>query len=142
MVLIKLITMAQAIQRINPAGLHKNPAFSQAVVTNGAGKTIYIGGQNAVDENAALIGKGDIVQQTEQVMKNLQTALKGCGATFEDLVKLSIFLVDGQDLMKAFQASQKFLNSPNPPAVTVLMVSGLGNPDFLLEIEATAFLAA
>ena len=132
--------MATNIERINPAGLHKNPAFSQAVVTSGTGKTIYVGGQNSVNDKAEVVGKGDIVQQTEQVMKNVQTALKGCGATFAEVVKLSIFLVEGQDLLKSFQASQRFMDNANPPAVTVLMVSGLGNPDFLLEVEATAFI--
>lgn len=133
--------MSNSIQHINPDGLSNNRSFSQIVITQGSGKTIYIGGQNAVNSNEEIVGKGDIVNQTEQVMKNLQTALSASGATFENLVKLNIYIVQGQDLYGAFQASQKYLgNLSNPPAISVLVVVGLANPDFLIEIDATAFL--
>lgn len=133
--------MDNKIQYINPDGLSKNPAFSQIVTTQGSGKTIYIGGQDAVNAQGEIVGKGDIAEQTEQVMKNLQTALSACGATFENLVKLSIYIVQGQDLYRGFQASQKFFsNLTNPPVISVLVVAGLANPDFLVEIDATAFI--
>lgn len=133
--------MSDKIQHINPDGLSKNPAFSQVVTTQGNGKTIYIGGQDAVNAQGEVVGKGDIAEQTEQVMKNLQTALSACGATFENIVKLSIYLVQGQDLYRGFQVSQKYFgNLTNPPAISVLIVAGLANPDFLVEIDATAFI--
>lgn len=133
--------MSNKIQHINPDGLSKNPAFSQIVMTQGSGKTIYIGGQDAVNEKGEIVGKGDIAKQTEQVMKNLQLALSACEATFDNLVKLSIYVVQGQNLYGAFQASQKFFsNLQNPPAISVLIVAGLANPDFLVEIDATAFI--
>ncbi len=78
--------------------LIKNPAFSQIITTEGNGKTIYIGGQNVVNENREIIGKDDILQQTEQVMKNLETALQSCGANFENLVKLNIHIVEDKTL--------------------------------------------
>jgi enamine deaminase RidA (YjgF/YER057c/UK114 family) len=133
--------MSNKIQHINPDGLSKNPAFSQLVTTQGNGKTIYIGGQDAVNGQGEIIGKGNIAEQTEQVMNNLQTALSACGANFDNLVKLSIYIVQGQDLHKGFQISQKFLgNLTNPPAISVLIVAGLAHPDFLVEIDATAFI--
>ena len=133
--------MSNRVQYINPDGLSKNPAFSQIVTTQGNGKTIYIGGQDAVNINGEIIGKGDIATQTEQVMKNLQTALLACGATFDNLVKLSIYMVQGQNLYSGFQVSQKYLGHlENPPAISVLIVVGLANPDFLVEIDATAFI--
>lgn len=126
---------------INPNGLISNPAFSQIVTTEGNGKTIYIGGQNAVNEKREIVGKGDILLQTEQVMKNLETALNACGASFDNLVKLNIHILQGQNAYEAFQVSQKFLsNASNPPVITVAFVAGLINPDFLLEIDAIAFL--
>ena len=133
--------MKEKIEHINPDGLSKNPAFSQVVTTQGNGKTIYIGGQDAVNVQGEIIGKGNIAEQTEQVMKNLQIALAACGATFGNLVKLTIYIVQGQDLYSGFQASQKFFdNLTNPPVVSVLVVAGLANPDFLVEIDATAFI--
>jgi enamine deaminase RidA (YjgF/YER057c/UK114 family) len=132
--------MENKMEHINPEGLIKNPAFSQIITTEGNGKTIYIGGQNAVNENHEIIGKGDIVLQTEQVMKNLEIALKSCNANFENLVKLNIHIVQGQNAFGAFQVSQKFIRqSTNPPIITVYFVAGLINPDFLLEIDAIAF---
>ena len=127
-------------EHINPDGLFKSPAFSQVVTTQGNGKTIYIGGQNAVNKDLEIVGKGSLSKQTEQVMLNLTTALEACGASFSDLVKLNINLVQGQDAREGFEASKKFLGTiSNPPIVTVLFVSGLGHPDYLVEIDAIAF---
>jgi enamine deaminase RidA (YjgF/YER057c/UK114 family) len=125
---------------INPEGMMKSPAFSQAVITEGKGKTIYIGGQNAVNEKGETVGKGDIAAQTEQVMKNIGIALEACGAGFKDIIKMTIYITQGQDARRAFEASQKFMyKNTNPPIVTALFVAGMGNPDYLLEAEAVAF---
>ena len=94
--------MSDNINHINPKGLSRNPAFTQVVTTQGSGKTIYVGGQDAVNAAGEIIGKGDIARQTDQVMKNLQTVLSACGATYENLVKLNIYLVEGQDLYSGF----------------------------------------
>lgn len=132
--------MSGKTEYINPNGLIKNPAFSQIVTTQGRGKTIYIGGQNAVNENREIVGKGDIIQQTEQVMKNIKIALKSCGVNFENLVKLNIHILQGQNAFVAFQVSQKFIGQKsNQPIITVLCVAGFINPDFLIEIDAIAF---
>lgn len=132
--------MKGKIQHINPEGMMKSPAFSQVVTTWGPGKTIYIGGQNAVDASGKLVGKGNLREQTVKVMKNIETALTASGATFDNVVKLNIFLVQGQDAVSGFQAAQPFLaKASHPPAITGLFVSALGNPDYLVEIDATAF---
>lgn len=84
---------------------------------------------------------GNIAQQTEQVMKNLQIALSACGATLDNLIKISIYIVQGQDLYRGFQASQKFLgNLKNPPVISGFFVAALANPDFLVEVDAIAFI--
>ena len=134
--------MTQAIKFINPAGLFKSPAFSQVAITSGSGKTIYIGGQNSIDSAGNTIGKGDIAAQTEQVMQNIEIALNDSGGGWPNVVKLSIHIVQGQDLNKAFQAAQKFMaKTKNPPTITGVFVSGLTNPDFLVEVDAIAFIA-
>ncbi len=133
--------MHNQVQYINPDGLFRNPAFSQAVTTHGKGKTIYIGGQDAVNAQGEIVGQGDVGEQTEQVMQNLQTALAACGASFDNLVKLTIYIVQGQDLYRGFQASQKYLgNLKNPPAISGLFVAALANPNYLVEVDAIAFL--
>jgi enamine deaminase RidA (YjgF/YER057c/UK114 family) len=132
--------MKGKIQHITPEGMMKSPAFSQAVTTSGPGKTIYIGGQNAVDADRQLAGRGNLAEQTVQVMKNIETALTASGATFDNVVKLNIFLVQGQDATSGFQAARPYLaKASNPPVVTVLFVAALGTPEYLVEIDATAF---
>lgn len=132
--------MAGRKEHINSNGLFKNPAFSQAVVTQGSGKTIYIGGQDAIDAEGNIVGAGDIAAQTEQTMKNIQTVLEACGATFNNLVKLNIYVVHGQDITKGFEASRKYFKDiTDQPIVTIIMVPALGRPEFLLEIDGVAF---
>ena len=128
------------IEFVNPNGLLKNPAFSQVAITKGNGNTIYIGGQNAITKDLEIIGKGDIALQTEYVLKNIETALKSCGATLDDLFKLTIYIVQGQDIRKGFEGAQSFLRKlSNPPVISGIVVAGLANPDYLVEIEAVAF---
>jgi enamine deaminase RidA (YjgF/YER057c/UK114 family) len=128
------------IDFINPEGLLKNPAFSQVAITKGNGSTIYIGGQNAITKNLVMIGKGDIALQTEYVLDNIELALNSCGATINDLVKLTIYIVQGQDVNKGFEGAQKFLKKlSRPPVITGIIVAALANPDYLVEIEAVAF---
>jgi enamine deaminase RidA (YjgF/YER057c/UK114 family) len=132
--------MSDKIDFINPEGLLKNPAFSQIAITKGNGNTIYIGGQNAITKDLQIIGKGDITAQTEYILKNIEVALKSCNATVDDLFKLTIYIVQGQDVRKGFEGAQGFLKRlSNPPVITGVIVAGLANPDYLVEIEAIAF---
>lgn len=132
--------MDDKITFLNPAGLLKNPAFSQIALTKGSGNTIYIGGQNAITKDLEIIGKGDIKLQTEYILKNIEIALKACNATLNDLFKLTIFIVQGQDVRKGFEGAQNFLKKlSNPPVITGVIVAGLVNPEYLVEIEAIAF---
>ncbi len=128
-----------SITYLNPENLHKNPAFSQVVITENNAKTIYIGGQNAVTSSGDIVGKKDIGKQATQVFKNLEIALAAASAHFESIIKWNVYIVQGQSPQAAFEAFQRaWGNHPNPPLVTVLFVSGLANPDFLLEIDAIA----
>jgi len=132
--------MNNNIEFINPNGLLKNPAFSQIAITKGSGNTIYIGGQNAITQYLEIIGKGDIALQTEYILKNIETALDSCNATLDDLFKLTIYIVQGQDVKKGFEGAQNFLKKlSKPPVITGVIVAGLANPDYLVEIEAIAF---
>ena len=132
--------MTGKIVHVNPNGLLKSSLFSQVVTTRGNGTTIYVGGQNAINSNGEVIGKGDIHTQTIQVMYNIKTALSACGATFENIVKLTIYIVEGQDISAAFQASQRVVGFVNPPSISGVIVSGLTNPEYLIEIDTIAFL--
>jgi enamine deaminase RidA (YjgF/YER057c/UK114 family) len=124
---------------INPEGLSKNPAFSNVITVTGPVKTVYISGQDAVDASGSVIGKGDIKLQTEQVLKNLRTALMAGGAEPEHVIKWNIYVVDGQPIQPAFEVFQRVWGSPSkPPAITMMFVAALANPDFLVEMDVIA----
>lgn len=127
------------VEFLNPDTMSKNPAYSQAVVVRGNNKTIYIGGQNAVDRDGNIIGKGDIGKQSEQVLKNIEAALKAADAGIGNVVKWNIYFVKGQSPQEAMKAFQPHLSKlKTPPLVTGVFVESLARPEFLLEIEAIA----
>jgi enamine deaminase RidA (YjgF/YER057c/UK114 family) len=127
------------VQYINPDDLAKNPAFTNVVTVTGPVKTVYIGGQDAVDASGAIVGKGDLKAQTEQILKNIQAALAAAGAQPEHVVKWNIYVVQGQSVQEGFAAFQSVWgNQPNPPAITVTFVAELAHPDFLAEMDAIA----
>ncbi len=127
------------VQYINPDTLHRNPAFTNVVVASGPVKTVYIGGQDAVDISGTIVGKDDFKAQTEQVLKNIQAALTAGGARLEHVVRWNLYVLQGQSLQEGFEVFQRVWgNRPNPPAISFVFVAGLAHPDFLVEMDAIA----
>jgi enamine deaminase RidA (YjgF/YER057c/UK114 family) len=127
------------VKHSNPEGLFDSKVYSQVVTVSGHAKTIYIGGQNAINSEGQLVGRDNLELQTKQVLKNIKIALASENATFEDVIKLNIYLVDGYDSaigLKAFKESIGEMEKP--PLITVLKVAGLANPLCLIEIDAIA----
>lgn len=131
--------MKGKIEYINPDTLNKNPAFTNVVTVTGPVRTVYVGGQDAVDASGAIIGKGDLKAQTEQILKNIEAALAAGGARVEHVIKWNLYVVQGQPLRVGFEAFQRFWgNRPNPPLISFAFVAGLAHPDFLAEMDAIA----
>jgi len=127
------------ITHINPDGLYKSPAFSQAVVAEG-GKTIYIGGQNGILPDGTMAGD-TLAAQTEQAYKNILEILKTVGASQENVVKQTISVVKGQDIREGYAATQKVWGN-FPTAISFAFVESLGVPGALVEVEAIAVVGA
>lgn len=125
------------ISLLRPEGLVQSPAFSHVAVVPPGATTIYIGGQNAVTADGALVGGDDVVAQTEQVMANLRVALAAAGATVHDLVMVTVLLVEGVDLNQAYPVAAAALAGA-APLVTAMRVAGLGVPGALIEVSAIA----
>jgi enamine deaminase RidA (YjgF/YER057c/UK114 family) len=133
------MTPTGQVQYLTPDGLNKNPAFTNVVVVTGPMKTVYVGGQDAVDAAGTIAGKGDLAVQTEQVLKNVQAALAAGGAGLEHIVKWNLYVVQGQPLRAGFEAFRRVWGDrPNPPAISGVFVAALAHPDFLVEIDAIA----
>ncbi|MFY9399013.1 MAG: RidA family protein [Desulfomonilia bacterium] len=131
--------MRGSVDYLNPPGLHRNPAYTQAIAISGEVRTIYVGGQNAVDESGNIVGKGDIGAQTEKALRNVETALAAGGAELRHVVKWTVYILQGQSVRDGFEAFQKVWGSrPNPPVVSSVFVPALAHPDFLVEIDAIA----
>jgi enamine deaminase RidA (YjgF/YER057c/UK114 family) len=127
-----------SIKRLNPDTLHKNPAFTQVAIVESPARLVYVGGQNGVDANGKVVGN-DIGSQAEQAIKNVVAALEVADATFEDVFKMTIYIVQGHSLRDAYDAAQRVNTQRTPPpTVSVIMVSGLAIPDYLIEIDAIA----
>lgn len=124
---------------INPDNLAKPQGYSHAVSVSGNYKTIYIGGQNAIDQTGNLIGKNSLKDQTEQVLKNIEKILEHADAKIDNIIKFNIYILVGQNPVEGFQVFQKRWGMTKDfPIVTVIFVEGLGNPDWLVEIDAIA----
>jgi enamine deaminase RidA (YjgF/YER057c/UK114 family) len=129
-----------SILRINPPELGTPPGYSQ-VVSVSAGRIILIAGQTALDRDGNVVGKADFVAQAAQVFRNLAVALAASGCTAANLVKLTVFLTDMENLASYREARNRFFASVTPPAapaVTLVEVSKLYGADFMIEIEAIA----
>ena len=135
---VSLLDMTE-IQLLRPVGLVASPAFSHVAIVPPGATTVYVGGQNAVDEQGKLVGGADVSAQTQQVMANLVTALEAAGAGVEDLVSVLVVLVEGVDLNAAYAAAAGALGAAKaPPLVSAAIVSGLGVPGALVEVSAIA----
>ena len=133
-------TPTALIRRINPPELGTPPGYSQ-IVDVSAGRIIFIAGQTSLDRNGELVGRGDFDAQAAQVFRNLAIALESVGCTPGNLVKLTVFLRDMGDLSAYREARNRFFATATPaaaPAVTLVEVSKLHGPDFMIEIEAIA----
>jgi enamine deaminase RidA (YjgF/YER057c/UK114 family) len=129
-----------SIIRVNPPELGTPPGYSQIVEVN-AGRLVFISGQTSLDSDGNVVGKNDFAAQASQVFHNLGLALQASGCTPANLVKLTVFLTDMDNLAAYRETRNQFFASVTPPAapaVTLVEVSKLYGADFMIEIEAIA----
>ena len=132
-----VVVAAQHIQRINPPGLSTPATYSHIVR---AGKTLYIAGQVGADAEGKVVGPS-MVAQLEQVLKNLQIALKSQGADYSHITRITIYTTD-VDAIRAPDAAAmraKYFGA-HRPASTLVGVARLASLEYKVEIEATAVL--
>ena len=122
---------------INPPGMKPLGMYTQVTVAQG-GSLAFISGQVSVDGDGKVVGAGDIQAQAVKVFENLKLALGGIGATFEDVIKFTIFIVGlTQERRKAvMDVRGRYISHKNPPAATMVGVDQLVEPELLVEIEA------
>ncbi len=131
-----------SVTLVNPEGLPKPDVYRQLSVATGS-KLVFLAGQVARDAEGRPVGEGDLAAQVEQCYLNVATALAGVGGSFDDVAKLTIYVVDwSPEKMPLLgegvgRAAAKLGIDPVKP-ITLLGVAALGEADLLVEVEATA----
>ena len=128
---------AFTIRFSNPASGWQSPRFSQVVEVQGA-RLIYLSGQAAIDRDYRVVSK-DFRAQLDQVWDNIEAALSAVGATLQNIVKTTTYIVDAryrQDMREVRALRLKDLKAP--PANTAIVVQSLIEPAFLVEIDVVA----
>ncbi|MBT2540761.1 RidA family protein [Streptomyces sp. ISL-44] len=131
-----------AITLVNPTGLPEVDAYRHVSIATGS-KLVFIAGQVSWDADGVTVGEGDLAAQVEQCYVNVGTALAEAGASFDDVAKLTVYVVDWTPdqmplLMEGLgRAAAKLGVTATPPA-SLLGIAALDVPDHMVEIEAVA----
>lgn len=132
------------VECINPEGLPKPDVYRQVAVATGS-RLVFIAGQVARNADGTPVGAGNLAHQVEQCLRNVVTAVEAVGGTFADVAELTLYVVDWRPEMYAAlgegvgRASAALGIDPLKP-ITLISVAALGEPDLLVEIDATAVL--
>jgi enamine deaminase RidA (YjgF/YER057c/UK114 family) len=129
---------------INPPELYKHPSYTRIITVKGPCTFIYLSGQTPSDENYQPIGKGDYKAQYEHIMDALTLELQAAGATWDDVISRRTYTLDVDKLRAVLHdpTTKRRENPDHPPTSTMLGVSRLSHPEFLIEIEIVAVTAA
>ncbi len=124
-------------QQINPWSWQDRAGFSQAWRVDSAESVIFLAGQAPISADGQLVGAGDFEAQARQTFENIRTVLEQAGATFDDVVKVTVYLTDMSDLGVLARVRDQYLPGAKP-ASTAVQVSALAQPGMMVEVEAIA----
>ena len=119
--------------RVPPPSAH----FSQAIAIEAKGRLVFVSGMTARKPDGTIAGVGDIEEQTRQVCENIKQALEAAGARMEDVCRIDVHLRNIGDRERFNKVRLQYWPA-NPPASTLVEVSKLASPEYLVEITAIA----
>ena len=122
---------------VNPEGMHPAPGFSHVAIATGS-RLVCVAGQVALDRDLNLVGGDDLRAQTVAAMRNVETAIGAVGATWDDIVRRTIYTTKPTEYETITSAIDEVTGRAGHPAQTILGVTGLAVPGLLIEIECTA----
>jgi enamine deaminase RidA (YjgF/YER057c/UK114 family) len=128
------------VELSSPATLPAPVGYSHVAVIPPGSRLVWLAGQVPMTPEGEL-APGDWEGQTRQVMQNVGAALNAAGASWDDVFKLTIYVVDMAGLSTIRSVRDEFVNSERPPTSTLVQVVALARPDLLLEVEAVAAVA-
>ena len=124
-------------ERLNPPGVHVPAAHYSHVAR--VGQTLYISGQVPVDARGSLVGRGDAGAQARQIFANIETICRHFGGSLANVQKITTFITNWGFRAPVGEVRDALFTTPYP-ASTLVVISALASPDFLVEIEAIAVL--
>ncbi|MFI5734646.1 RidA family protein [Kribbella sp. NPDC051587] len=124
--------------QVSTTELHSpNGVFSQATTVAATGRLVFVSGMTARRPDGSIAGVGDIREQTRQVCENVATAVRAAGGILADVCRVDVFVRNMEDFAKIHEVRAEFFSEPLP-ASTMVEVSKLAHPDYLIEINAIA----
>lgn len=131
--------MSTTRQLINPSEIHPAPGFSHVTVAD-TGKIAYVAGQVALAPDFSIIGADDLAEQTRAAMRNVEAALASVGASWQDVVRRTIYTLAPTEYETITAAIEEIQGDQVHPSQTIVGVTGLAIEGLLIEIEVTAHL--
>jgi enamine deaminase RidA (YjgF/YER057c/UK114 family) len=131
-------------QIINPASLPEPRGFNHGLLTSG-GKLLFLAGQDASDADGHIVATGDIVEQCRQVLHNLHAVVHEAGGQMDDIVKLNVFVTSRDSYVARLKPLGELFREyfgSYYPAMALLEVAGLFQPEAMIEMEGFAVLDA
>jgi reactive intermediate/imine deaminase len=114
--------------------------YSQAIAVPSKGVMVFVSGMTARRSDGTIAGIGDIEEQTRQVCENIKCTLEAAGGSMDDVCRVDVYLRNIGDRERVNKVRRQFFRSP-PPASTLVEVSKLASPEFLVEISAIAVIS-
>jgi enamine deaminase RidA (YjgF/YER057c/UK114 family) len=129
------------VELIRSSELTDVAPYAYAAVAHGVTRLVFTAGACPLDAEGTTVAVGDVAGQAEQVMANLEIALREAGAGFADVVKSTVFVATQrrEDLVAAWEVVRRWFGEHDAPS-TLLGVSVLGYEHQLVEVEAVAAL--
>jgi enamine deaminase RidA (YjgF/YER057c/UK114 family) len=124
---------------INPPGLHPAHGYSHVAIAM-PGRIAYIAGQVPLDADFNVVGEGDLGEQTKAAMRNIKTVLDALGASWDNVMRRTVYTVQPRELETITTALQEAQGNAEPPPATVVGVTALAVEGLLIEIEDTVHL--
>ena len=125
-------------KQLTTAALHSpNGVFSQATTIEATGRLVFVSGMTARRPDGSIAGVGDVSEQTRQVCENVQAAVREAGGSLDDVCRVDVYVRNMEDFAKIHAVRAQYFSEPLP-ASTMVEVSKLAHPDYLIEISAIA----
>lgn len=127
------------IEKYCAPGVYDPPGYSQAVKITGAQTILYLAGQVAYDKDGSVAHRGDFKGQARQVLDSIKKLVEAGGGTLANVVKINTYVTDVKNRAEYRAVREEFFGAKGP-ASTMVEVSALAHPDYLIEVEAVAII--